>query len=593
MILISTKFAHKAKVSFQLRRSDCEILMLDICLPGCLPFSVANVYFPHGVIDSDPLDLALSSAEPPVVFAGDFNSHHTAWGFRTDSCGLRLLEWISDNNLTCVNSDSPTYIKGLTRSVLDLTIRSRGVKVSSWSTVDCGTSSDHVPIVFDIEFPVRSLVRQNCTFVNYKKFEISLKEAIFSLAVENPTERATGLCAALTSSAQSALFEVRSKRFGSPSPWWNDECARSFRRRKAAWKKLCYNQCPLNWSNYKYFAAMFKRTVSKAKHDYDSQRCSFLSEPKNKRALFRFLRSRKVLPPIDNIDSLVLSTSELYESLEMIARGLQSRFSSALATASPPPIGVEDFVEVTTAELFDAMAKMPAAAPGPDKVTTAMLKLLFDQAPNDLLNMINYSLRNAWIPGVWRLAKILPIPKNGGQGLAVDNIRPIALTSNVVKLIERILLQRIMQFVVRNSVLSPSQIGFRPGCSIWSAHIDLESRIKLARRYKQVAALVTLDIAKAYDSVEYPVLLSRLQNLNFPRYIIAWLYEFLKDRQFSCVRDNISSSWHFQKRGVPQGAVLSPALFNVLLSSVPVVAGVHTYVYADDIAFFTSAADIQ
>lgn len=123
--LISTKFAHTAKVSFQLQRPDCEILVLELKLPGCLPFSLANVYFPSGVVDSEPLDLAIASAVPPIIFAGDFNSHHVTWGFRTDSCGNRLLDWITDNNLTCINSDSPTYHKGQTQSVLDLTIFSR------------------------------------------------------------------------------------------------------------------------------------------------------------------------------------------------------------------------------------------------------------------------------------------------------------------------------------------------------------------------------------------------------------------------------------------------------------------------------------
>lgn len=175
----------------------------------------------------------------------------------------------------------------------------------------------------------------------------------------------------------------------------------------------------------------------------------------------------------------------------------------------------------------------------------------------------------------------------------LDNIRPIALTSNVVKLIERVLHIRIMKFLTDNTLLSPCQIGFRPGCSIWCAHVDLEGRIKLARHRRQYAALVTLDLAKAYDSVEHVILLNVLNSLGFPRYIINWTYKFLKDRKFYCSQRGLVTQKYSQTRGVPQGSVLSPVLFNILLSSIPLCDSVQVYVYADDIAFFASASDIH
>lgn len=67
----------------------------------------------------------------------------------------------------------------------------------------------------------------------------------------------------------------------------------------------------------------------------------------------------------------------------------------------------------------------------------------------------------------------------------------------------------------------------------------------------------------------------------------------LEGREFFCVRNGIASRRFTQTRGVPQGAVLSPLLFSILLSGIPYHADVNTYVYADDIAFFASADDIQ
>lgn len=175
----------------------------------------------------------------------------------------------------------------------------------------------------------------------------------------------------------------------------------------------------------------------------------------------------------------------------------------------------------------------------------------------------------------------------------MDNIRPIALTSNIMKLIERVLYRRIMSFLTNNALLSSCQIGFRPGCSIWSAHVDLEGRIKLARHRRQVAGLVALDITKAYDSVEHVILLNILKSMNFPPYITNWIYEFLRGRKFYCSQGGVSTSKYNQSMGVPQGSVLSPILFNILMSSIPLCDDVQVYVYADDVAFFASASDIH
>lgn len=144
----------------------------------------------------------------------------------------------------------------------------------------------------------------------------------------------------------------------------------------------------------------------------------------------------------------------------------------------------------------------------------------------------------------------------------MDNIRPIALTSNLVKLVERIIYAQINRFIDKRSILSPCQIEFRAGCSIWNAHADLESHIELARRDNTHAPLVTLDIAKAYDTVEHGILMDRLESLNFTAYIETWIHKFFLDRKFYSFKGCFSSTMHTQTRGVPQGSVLSLVLSN-------------------------------
>ena len=183
------------------------------------------------------------------------------------------------------------------------------------------------------------------------------------------------LSALLKRTYKKAEFVVESAKSTTHSPWWNSDCARDFRRRQAAWKKLMYNQCPQNWSHYKFYAGNFKRTVSLAKEDYDRKHYDYLSKPKNKKALFRFMRSRKILPPPTNIDCEIMSAEEMKKSLEIIAKGLECRFTSTKSYNWQIPALMTDFTKVTLEELAQVIQDLPSSAPGPDGITVNMIKI--------------------------------------------------------------------------------------------------------------------------------------------------------------------------------------------------------------------------
>ncbi|XP_064486168.1 uncharacterized protein LOC135398713 [Ornithodoros turicata] len=155
--------------------------------------------------------------------------------------------------------------------------------------------------------------------------------------------------------------------------------------------------------------------------------------------------------------------------------------------------------------------------------------------------------------GGWRRSRIVVVQKVSSRGLSLDNIRPIYTD------------------------VSPF----------------LECQIPLARERGFLSGLVALDVAKAYDSVEHSVLLQELVNANTPPYLIAWVMAFLCDRSFFCSAGSLVSSSYPQSRGVPQGSVLCPILFNVLMSSLPCDPSITTFTYADDIAFFASAPSLS
>lgn len=277
MILVSSKLCHRAKISFRMLDLDCEILALDLCLPGYHPFSIVNCYFPSGVQSTRYLDSVLVACRKEIVLTGDFNSHHLSWGIRTDSCGRRLWEWTIDHNLSCLNKGHVTFVRGQTSSVLDLTFCSNAIKILSWAVLDSATNSDHLPVVFDITCPTITLDQPKRTYINHSKFQACLRSAISKLGNASTKEIASTIGSMLEGSRKNSEFSIPSNKRSS-SRWWNDECTRDYRRRKAAWKKLLLNQSPTNWKDYQFLAGVFKRTVNRAKEEYDSRHFDYLSK---------------------------------------------------------------------------------------------------------------------------------------------------------------------------------------------------------------------------------------------------------------------------------------------------------------------------
>lgn len=100
-----------------------------------------------------------------------------------------------------------------------------------------------------------------------------------------------------------------------------------------------------------------------------------------------------MIQPSITADPLVLMPSEIAESLEQIAKGLESYFLPCLP-CRPLWLGsVDDFKEVSLAELASVVVSLPAAALSPDGVTTAIIQILYKEYPDDLSALVNHSIR--------------------------------------------------------------------------------------------------------------------------------------------------------------------------------------------------------
>ena len=238
-------------------------------------------------------------------------------------------------------------------------------------------------------------------------------------------------------------------------------------------------------------------------------------------------------------------------------------------------------------------ASKPSKAFGADKITILHLKHLGLIGLSHLTKLINNSLRTFTIPRSWKTPLIVPLLKPGKPSNISTSYRPVSLLSPIAKVIERLILPSITE------ALPPAehQHGFRPNHSTVTALLHLSKSVASGfnkRRPPDRTVAVALDLSKAFDMVDINTLLQLLTNSPLHPGIVRWLASYLKGRQSRVLFRGKTSSIRIIRTGVPQGSVISPALFNIYLKDLPLPPdGISLVTYADDITLFKSGTNIQ
>ena len=200
---------------------------------------------------------------------------------------------------------------------------------------------------------------------------------------------------------------------------------------------------------------------------------------------------------------------------------------------------------------------------GPDNIPPSFLKSLSPLALQELLSIFNSSFSLAHCPCIWRVATIISLLKAGKSPSEVASFRPISLTSWVVKLLERILADRLYYIAETNNLLSRLQASFRKGqsCEDHITRIDQVIEDGFQQRPMQRSVLTLLDFSKAYDTVWREKLLLHMLDTGIPSTFFQWIQSFFNDRMARVQLFNVFSSSQRFTQGLPQGSVLAPLLF--------------------------------
>lgn len=603
---------------FKLYLNKSTIHLANIYSRGCdlEALNKMSTYFTNGLRD--------------CVINGDLNSHHPMWGSqKQDSGGRDVLAWTEKNDLVILNDGSPTRVDAATGqlSCIDLTITSPNISaISGWGVVQDTWDSDHFPIITSIFYNTNTKTAQNSlpSKFNYNKADwenftrlcgkIS-RELVYNEDIDIFN---SNLIAAMSTVAREVIPVTSSKPSERKNvPWWNDECKLAVQGRKNALNNLKRSICAENLSKYRTAEQEAKITILNAKKKNWEEFCVNCSIKDNNSKIFwdKIHRINGIpicpIPLLKQNDKIAKTDSEKAQFLikHYVQVASDSNFDSETLEYqhkfesqnekifnTPGENNTPLNYSFTLSELKKIISTRKNSAVGLDGASYQMFKRLPDSVLLLWLELYNKAWSEGVYPEAWKQSCVVPIPKFGKNKNDPGSYRPISLTSHPGKLMEGMVKARLEHFLESKNLLNPFQSGFRKGRSTLDQLARLVHDIQYAKNRGRSVLAIFLDLTSAFDLTWTRGILYKLKEYGITGDCFRYLSNFLTGRKILVKVGDSLSDEHELTRGTPQGAILSPLLFNILINNLPATlegTGMVISQFADDSANWKSGANLK
>lgn len=623
-ILVRNDVHFKPMQLVPFNNSQMEIQAITILVNKSLNLNILNVYNPNKIISTDEYDCYFKQLGERGIIVGDFNCHHNLWDEknRQDAAGHKLADALLLNpSITLLTTPTtPTYFNVYTNhsSTIDLCFVSSHLFTMAHVTAEDDLGSDHYPMLTCLAVKpdttrFKTRPRWRFTEEGWEQWPGNLpdiaEDGFFPEMSKVQLEEHSQHLVDLMNEANSASFKrttgVVSTKFN--KPWWSEKCEKLIEDKHIAKAKLDRHPTPDHLKDYNKCSALAKREINISKKNSWKTFCNSFSSNTTTKTLWNNVG--KLKGNIARRTNPIVTPTETIIDSEGKANAIAQHYNLVFNAPPPPTDPTPLLLPLTLAlcddslkqhnepfkefELHKALSSLKDTSPGHDDVSNAHLKHLPPEYQKYLLNIFNNSLSTSHVPKSWKKAIVIPIHKPNKDPTRVESYRPISLLSCIAKLMERLVFNRLYYHIEASASLSNTQTGYRRRYSTMEQLARFEKSVRTTLAYGDVGIAVFFDLAGAFDTVWHTGLLYKLAETGISGGLLRWVRAYLENRMFSVTMEGEESEVHSAASGVPQGAILSPLLFNIMIKDLPKPPNVTTYEFADDITMYSTGRDLN
>lgn len=504
------------------------------------------------------------------------------------------LKEILDTYELLQHISEPTRITQNSQTLIDLIVTTKNIEITDAGCIPMHDMSDHNLIYCKLA-KYKSKIHKYHTYRDFSKFN----NETFLQDLDNINwqmyyrSNSSNFKVDFLNTSITTLFDrhaplVTARITKKPAPWLTDVIKLLIKRRDYAHTRFKRTKSPVDWESYKslknytnsaikrekYAFARYKTGSNNSKDNWDTIRQLGIATKNN-------IDIPNQLNDINQINDYFVN-----KSIANISDCQQNinKYSTHMMFEN----NTFHFKIATSGEIQNILNTIKSSARGCDGLNIRMIRLCLPNLLPQIIHLINFCIEQNAFPTKWKEAYVTPIPKNN-KPEEFSDLRPISILSVLSKILEKVLNRQITEYIINNNILPECQSGFVQGKSTITALAKITDDIIRATDKNEVTALVLLDFSKAFDTINHDLLCAKLKYIGFCEQAIIMMRNYLSGRiQRVKLNDCISNSLPI-RRGVPQGSILGPLLYNIYTHDLKdITNNTKIHYYADDSQLYKS-----
>lgn len=535
-----------------------------------------------------------------IIIGADVNCHSVLVGYQKSD--LRASEWddfIMSHRLKVENDRfSHTFENSRNqRSTIDWTVSNpRALDcIDDWR-VDYNASllSDHHCIKFDIKVEeIPSCYKRNFNKVNWMTFNHQLASKMSS--IEWQTMNVNVMAEETTKLIKETINECvpfkKQKRY--KNEWWNE----NLQSLKTDLKRAKRHHS----KEYLSLKEKFEKAIFKAKKLQFENFISNVQTADDAYLRYKiFCKRDQTRPMISSIrksdGTLTEGTEQTYQTLlelnfpddasinrnqTTMKHAINNKINRLTSSIHKP---------ITNFEIERAVNSLKSKKScGHDEIPSVVYKECIKTILPLMNRLFNESIQKSEFPSIWKKAKVIFLRKpDKPDALDAKSYRPISLLPVASKILEKIINWRLAWHSHQEKLIDHRQFGFQASTSSEHAALNLANQIYSSFKKRKETVAVFLDVKNAFPSAWHPGILLKMMRSKIPDYLLKWTKSYLENR-IATVEIGETTVTKPLTRGTPQGAILSPWLWNIFINDLFKTVkstGIQIQCFADDIVIY-------